>query len=46
MVRAVYPMSPHAPKLAQSIKTWAEKRAELERGEVDEAAYADWKASF
>ena len=34
------------PKVAQSIKSWAEKRAELERGEVDEAAYADWKASF
>ncbi len=40
------PGAPHAPKLAQSIKTWAEKRAELERGEVDGAAYADWKASF
>ena len=43
---AVDPGAPHAAKLAQSIKTWAEKRAELERGEVDEAAYADWKASF
>lgn len=43
---AVDPKAPHAPKLAQSIKTWAEKRAELERREVDEAAYADWKASF
>ena len=43
---AVDPKAPHAPKLAHSIKTWAEKRAELERGEVDEAAYADWKASF
>ena len=40
---AVDPKAPHAPKLAQSIKTWAEKRAELERGEVDEAAYADWR---
>ena len=43
---AVDPKAPHAPKLAQSIKTWAEKRAELERGELDEDAYADWKASF
>lgn len=43
---AVDPKAPHAPKLAQSIKSWAKKRAELERGEVDEAAYADWKASF
>lgn len=38
---AVDPRAPHVPKLAQSIKTWAEKRAELERGEVDRAAYAD-----
>ena len=43
---AVDPKAPHAPKFAQSIKTWAEKRAELERGELDEDAYADWKASF
>ena len=43
---AVDPKAPHAPKLAQSIKTWAEKRAERERGELDEDAYADWKASF
>lgn len=43
---AVDPKAPHAPKLAQSIKSWAKKRAELERGEVDGAAYADWKASF
>ena len=25
---------------------WVEKRAELGRDEVDEAAYADWKAFF
>lgn len=43
---AVDPKAPHAPKLAQPIKTWGEKRAELERGELDEDAYADWKASF
>ena len=43
---AVDPRAPHATKLAQSIKAWAEKRAELERGELGEAAYADWKASF
>lgn len=46
MALTVDPKAPHAPKLAQSIKSWAEKRAELERGELDEAAYADWKASF
>ena len=43
---AVDPRAPHAPKLAQSIKSWAEKRAELEHGVIDAAAYADWKASF
>ena len=43
---AVDPRAPHASKLARSIKSWAEKRAELERGELGEAAYADWKASF
>lgn len=43
---AVDPRAPHAPKFAQSIKSWAEKRAELELGAIDEAAYADWKASF
>ena len=46
MALTVDPKAPHAPKLAQSIKSWAKKRAELERGELDEAAYADWKASF
>ena len=43
---AVGPRAPHAPKLAQSIKSWAEKRAELEHGAIDAAAYADWKVSF
>lgn len=43
---AVDPKAPHAPKLAQSIKSWAKKREELERSELDEAAYVDWKASF
>ena len=43
---AVDPRAPHAPKLAQSIKSWAEKREEFEHGDVDETAYADWKASF
>lgn len=43
---AVDPKAPHAPKFAQSIKSWAKKREEFERGDVDETAYADWKASF
>ena len=43
---AVDPKAPYAPKLSQSIKSRAKKRKELEHGEVDETAYADWKASF
>ena len=43
---AIDPKAPHASKLARSIKSWAEKRAELERGTIDEGAYAGWKASF
>lgn len=43
---AADPRAPHAPKLAQSIKSWAEKRAELEHGAIDEAAYADRKSSI
>ena len=43
---AVDPEAPHAPKLSQSLKSWAKKRKELEHGEVDETAYADRKASF
>lgn len=46
MSLSVDPKAPHAPKLAQSIKSWAKKREELEHGEVDGIAYADWKASF
>ena len=42
----VDPRAPHVPKLAQSIKSWARKRAEPERGELDENAYAGWKTSF
>jgi len=42
----VDPKAPYAPKLAQLIESWAEKREELGRGEVDESAYTDWKASF
>ena len=43
---AVDPKAPHAPKRAQSIKSWAKKREELKRGDIDESAYARWKASF
>ena len=46
MSLAVAPRAPHAPKLAQSIKSWAEKRAEFEHGAIDKAVYTDWKTSF
>ena len=40
------PKAPHAPKAAMAIKLWAEKRAQLENGEIDAAEYEDWKASL
>ena len=40
------PKAPHAPKAAMAIKLWAEKRAQLESGEVDDSEYEDWKASL
>lgn len=43
---AVDPKASHTPKLAQPIRSWAEERAEPECGELVEAAYTDWKASF
>lgn len=38
--------APHAPKAAMVIKLWAEKRAQLESGEIDAREYEDWKASL
>lgn len=38
--------APHAPKAAMAIELWAEKRAQLENGEIDAAEYEDWKASL
>ena len=40
------PKAPHAPKAAMAIKLWAEKRAQLENGEIDDSEYEDWKASL
>ena len=40
------PKAPHAPKAAMAIKMWAEKRAQLENGEIDADEYEGWKASL
>ena len=40
------PNAPHAPKAAMAIELWAEKRAQLENGEIDANEYEDWKASL
>lgn len=40
------PKAPHAPKAAMAIELWAEKRAQLESGEIDVNEYEDWKASL
>ena len=40
------PMAPHAPKAAMAIELWAEQRAQLENGEIDDSEYEDWKASL
>ena len=40
------PKAPHAPKAATAIRLWAEKRAQLENGEIDAREYEDWKASL
>ena len=35
------PKAPHAPKAAMAIELWAEKRAQLENGEIDADEYED-----
>ena len=40
------PKAPHAPKAAMAIELWAEKRAQLDNGEIDADEYEDWKASL
>jgi transcriptional regulator with XRE-family HTH domain len=38
--------APKAPKISMAIETWAEMRRQLESGEITEAEYSAWKASF
>lgn len=38
--------APHASKAAMAINLWAEKRMQLENGEIDAGEYEDWKASL
>ena len=40
------PKAPHAPKAAMAIELWAEKRAQLEDGEIGAREYEDWKGSL
>ena len=40
------PKAPHAPKAAMAIELWAEKRAQLENGEINADEYEGWKASL
>lgn len=40
------PKAPHGPKAATAIRLWAEKRAQLESGEIDAREYEKWKASL
>lgn len=43
---AIDPKAPAAPKVAQMLKVWSEKRAELASGEISEEEYLEWKARF
>lgn len=38
--------APKTPKISMAIETWAEMRRQLESGEITEAEYSAWKASF
>ena len=40
------PKAPHAAKAAMGLELWAEKRAQVENGEIDADEYEDWKASL
>ena len=42
----INPKAPHAPKAAAAFVLWAEKRAQLENGEIDAREYEEWKASL
>ena len=40
------PKAPAAPKVAQMLKVWSEKRAELASGKISEEEYLEWKSRF
>ncbi len=40
------PKAPNAPKFAQMMKTWSNKRMELASGELSEDEYEEWKSRF
>lgn len=40
------PKAPNAPKLAQMMKTWSDKRMELASGNLSEDDYEEWKSRF
>lgn len=43
---AIDPKAPAAPKVAQMLKVWSEKRAELASGKISEEEYLEWKSRF
>lgn len=43
---AVDPKAPAAPKVAQGLKSWSKKRAELAAGKISEEEYREWKSRF
>ena len=43
---AIDPKAPVAPKVAQMLKVWSEKRAELASGKISEEEYLEWKSRF
>ena len=40
------PKAPNAPKFAQMMKTWSNKRMEFASGELSEDEYEEWKSCF
>lgn len=38
--------APNAPKISMAIEAWADMLKQLEAGEITEAEYSAWKASF
>ncbi|MHB0828819.1 MAG: hypothetical protein ACYCDN_04950 [Schaalia turicensis] len=42
----VDPKAPAAPKVAQMLKSWREKRTELAAGKISVEEYREWKSRF